>query len=115
MATVPDVSDDVHSNPGVIPMNLLSLFGDATDHDDMALLDLVRGGFMDDAPGEPLLPFADWLEVQGQVIRLKGSPTASWLAAKVDELAGWARRLEAASPADFDARWELERDARPGR
>lgn len=94
---------------GTIPMSLLTL--DTIHHDDMDWVDVVRTGFLGDFAGEPLLPFADWIEIQASVIRLKGSPTAAWLAAKVDELASWARRLKAATPDDFDARFELEDEA----
>jgi hypothetical protein len=57
-----------------------------------------------DPPREPLLPFAFWLEVQAQRIRLKGGTAAIWLAGKIDDLADDARSLRAATPEQFDAR-----------
>lgn len=60
-----------------------------------------------DAPGEPTLPMADWIEVQGSLVRLNGSNLAEWLAGKMDDLAEQVRSLDAETPDQFDARAEV--------
>jgi hypothetical protein len=57
-----------------------------------------------DAPGEPRLPMADWIEVQASLIRLNGSDLADWLADQIDLLARECRGLRATTPAEFDDR-----------
>ena len=63
----------------------------------------------------PLLPFADWIETKAALIRLDGTDAARWLAAKLDDLAAMARRLQAQTPDQYDARLEIEDDARDAR
>lgn len=60
-----------------------------------------------DAPAEPRLPMADWIEVEGQALRLRGSNLADWLAARLDDLAAECRSLHAGTPDEFDARSEV--------
>jgi hypothetical protein len=64
------------------------------------------------APGEPTLPFAEWIHVQASAIRFNGrdSSAALWLAAKVDEIAAFAKRVGACCPNEFDV-CEMEAEA----
>ncbi len=49
------------------------------------------------------------------MIRLDGTDAARWLAAKLDDLAAMARRLQAQTPDQYDARLKIEDDARDAR
>lgn len=60
-----------------------------------------------DAPGEPRLPMADWIEVQASLVRLNGSNLAEWLAGKMDDLAEQVRSLDAETPDQFESRSEV--------
>lgn len=103
MASVAD------GGPGVEPAGMGAL-----DHDDLAFLSLVRVGHYGDEAAGPGLGLADWLEVQAAAIEAKGrgARPSAWLARQVAELAAMARRLSAATPEDFDARFQLEDEAR---
>jgi hypothetical protein len=62
------------------------------------------------APGEALLPMADWIEVKAAEIRLLGTELAGWLADRVDDLAAECRLLEAATTEEFDGRSAIMTD-----
>jgi hypothetical protein len=76
---------------------------------------IARASATAEPPGMPLLPFADWIETKAALIRLDGTDAARWLAAKLDGLAAMARRLQAQTPDQYDARLEIEDDARDAR
>jgi hypothetical protein len=105
----------------LIPPELEEILDPFGDHDGPSLADLEWQAMMDRAaatpepPGMPLLPFADWIETKAALIRLDGTDAARWLAAKLDELAAMARRLQAQTPDQYDARLEIEDDARDAR
>lgn len=105
MSTVPHLAPAI--NPGTIPLNLA-----VADYDDAAFLDLARTGFRGDNPVDGILTMHAWVRIQADAIRRKGSPTARWLAGQLDELAAMVERLKAETPEDFDARMELEEEAR---
>src|SRR5512142_3160026 len=106
---------------GPIPPELEELLDPFGDNDGPSLADLEwdmirsRESTTADPPTAPLLPFPDWIEVRAALIRLDGTDAARWLAAKLDELAAMARRLQAQTPDQFDARLEIEDDARDAR
>lgn len=64
----------------------------------------------DDAPGEPMLPFAEWIRVKASLIRLDGTDAAAWLAREIDRLAELAEALHAETPDQFDGRREVNED-----
>jgi hypothetical protein len=106
---------------GLIPPELEELLDPFGDHDEPTLADLEwdmirsRESATADLPTAPLLPFADWIEVRASLIRLDGTDAARWLAAKLDDLAAMARRLQAQTPDQYDDRLEIEDDARDAR
>ena len=113
--------EQTHLPDGPIPPELeelLDLFG---DHEGPSLADLeweamiARASATAEQPGMPLLPFADWIETKAALIRLDGTDAARWLAAKLDDLAAMARRLQAETPDQYDARLEIEDEARDAR
>lgn len=63
-------------------------------------------------PGEPRLPFADWIRVKASLVRLDGTPAAKWLAGEIDQLADLAEHLEATTPDEFDGRYEVMESSR---
>jgi hypothetical protein len=105
----------------LIPPELEELLDPFGDHDGPSLADLEWEAMMSRAsataepPGMPLLPFADWIETKAALIRLDSTDAARWLAAKLDELAAKARWLQAETPDQYDARLEIEDDARDAR
>jgi hypothetical protein len=106
---------------GPIPPELEELLDPFGDHDGPSLADLeweamiARASATTEPPGMPLLPFAAWIETKAALIRLDGTDAARWLAAKLDDLAAMARRLQAETPDQYDARLEIEDDARDAR
>jgi hypothetical protein len=106
---------------GPIPPELEELLDPFGDHDGPSLADLEwdamisRAAATAEPPGMPLLPFPDWIETKAALIRLDGTDAARWLADKLDELAAMARRLQAETPDQYDARLEIEDDARDAR
>lgn len=54
-------------------------------------------------PGEPLLPFGEWIRFRASVIRLDRTNAALWLADELDKLADLADLLDAADPATLEA------------
>jgi hypothetical protein len=110
-----------HLPDGPIPPELEELLDPFGDHNGPSLADLEweamisRASATAEPPGMPLLPFADWIVTKASLIRLDGTDAARWLAAKLDELAAMARRLHAETPDQYDARLEIEDDARDAR
>src|SRR5512135_2918759 len=106
---------------GPIPPELEELLDPFGDHDGPSLANLEWEAMMSRAsataepPGMPLLPFPDWIEMKAALIRLDSTDAARWLAAKLDELAAMARRLQAQTPDQYDDRLEIEDDARDAR
>src|SRR5512135_980450 len=92
------------ADPVLIPPEAEALLDPFGDHDGPCLADLewdmlqARPTVTADPPSLPLLPFADWIEVRASLIRLDDTDAARWLAAKLDELAAMARRLQAETP-----------------
>jgi hypothetical protein len=113
--------DPTHLSDGPIPPELEELLDHFGDHKGPSLADLEWEAMMSRAsataepPGMPLLPFPDWIEVRASLIRLDGTDAARWLAARLDNLAAMARRLQAETPDQYDARLEIEDDARDAR
>ena len=113
--------DPTHLPDGPIPPELEELLDPFGDHEGPSLADLEWEAMMSresataDPPTAPLLPFADWIETKAALIRLDGTDAARWLAAKLDDLAAMARRLQAQTPDQYDARLEIEDDARDAR
>ena len=109
------------ADPVLIPPEAEELLDPFADDDGPSLADLEwdrlesRASATADPPTAPLLPFPDWIEVRAALIRLDGTDAARWLAAKLDELAAMARRLQAQTPDQYDARLEIEDDARDAR
>ena len=109
------------ADPVLIPPEAEELLDPFGDHDGPSLADLEwdamisRAAATAEPPGMPLLPFADWIETKAALIRLDGTDAARWLADKLDELAAMARRLQAETPDQYDARLEIEDDARDAR
>ena len=110
-----------HLPDGPIPPELEELLDPFGDHEGPSLADLewdamiARASATAEPPGMSLLPFPDWIETKAALIRLDGTDAARWLAAKLDDLAAMARRLQAQTPDQFDARLEIEDDARDAR
>jgi hypothetical protein len=106
---------------GPIPPELEELLDPFGDHDGPSLANLEweamisRASTTAEPPGMPLLPFPDWIETKAALIRLDGTDAARWLAAKLDDLVAIARRLQAQTPDQYDARLEIEDDARDAR
>src|SRR5512135_1448951 len=113
--------DPTRLSDGPIPPELEELLDHFGDHDGPSLADLeweamiARASATAEPPGMPLLPFADWIETKAALIRLDSTDAARWLAAKLDELAAMARWLQAETPDQYDARLEIEDDARDAR
>jgi hypothetical protein len=110
-----------HLPNGPIPPELEELLDPFADDDGPSLADLEwdqlesRASATADPPTAPLLPFPDWIETKAALIRLDDTDAARWLAAKLDDLAAMARRLQAQTPDQYDDRLEIEDDARDAR
>jgi hypothetical protein len=64
-------------------------------------------------PGEPLLPFPDWIECQAGWFRSLSSNAGDWLAAELQQLADLARSLWADTPERLvDRRDAMDRERR---
>jgi hypothetical protein len=113
--------DPTRLSDSPIPPELEEILDPFGDHDGPSLADLEwdmlesRASSTADPPTLPLLPFAEWIEVRASLIRLDHTDAARWLAAKLDDLAAMARRLHAETPDQYDARLEIEDDARDAR
>lgn len=101
MATVPDAIPDVHSTPDPLVLNweMLSLSPpeliDPLADDDMP------------APIIPSVPFAQWLEDQASYFRSLGHSGADFIAELIQSAAETARALQASSPSEYEARFEV--------
>jgi hypothetical protein len=110
-----------HLPEGPIPPEREELLDPFGDNEGPSLADLEweamisRASATTEPPGMPLLPFPDWIETKAALIRLDGTDAARWLAAKLDDLAAMARRLQAQTPDQYDDRLEIEDDARDAR
>lgn len=62
--------------------------------------------------GEPLLPLAEWVNVQAAYYRSMGTEAAALVAERLDGLVAELRALDAPSPAVFRDRWDCMEDAR---
>jgi hypothetical protein len=62
----------------------------------------------DIVPGEPSLPFSEWIAAHAAYLRSLEGEAYHWLAGKIDELAELARFHRAICPDCFDARDDLQ-------
>ena len=63
----------------------------------------------EDLPEErPWLTFADWILAVAGVVASKGTPGATWLGRELRQLGELALQLDAATPAELDARRAAE-------
>ena len=63
-----------------------------------------HSGHDGDPPVEGLITFQEWIQIEADRIRRRGSSASLWLAGRLDELADLARQLSASCPEEFDAR-----------
>ena len=76
---------------------------DLVDLEDLAALELACEA---DAPREPRLPFAEWIQCQASWFGSQDTAAGRWLAAELTELADLARALCATGPEELDDRRE---------
>lgn len=59
-------------------------------------------------PGGPTVTFVEWIALQACYFRSLGSDAGDWLASQIDSLSAMAGRLGATTPAEYEARLEIE-------